>query len=181
MVLRAVALLKKKYPDIKLYVPGTKMIAEKSLQRWMRKRGYSKYIEKLVCKLGVAENVEWLGNISQEELAKYYAKSRVFVLSSAIENHSSSLKEAMMVGTPSVAAAVGGVPEYVRHGKNGFLYRFEEYEIMVDYIKNIFDDDELANRISEASRQDMLHLHEGQDIFGKVISIYGSILNKEER
>ena len=59
-----------------------------------------------------------------------YPKTRVFVLSSSIENHASSLKEAMMVGTPSIATFVGGVPEYVRHGENGFLYRFEEYEIM---------------------------------------------------
>lgn len=180
MVLRAVALLNKKYPDIKLYVPGTKMIAEKSLQGWMRKRGYSKYIEKLVCKLGVEENVEWLGNIPQEDLAKYYEKSRVFVLSSAIENHSSSLKEAMMVGTPSVATAVGGVPEYVRHGENGFLYRFEEYEIMASYIARLFEDCNLAINLSKNSRGDMSKLHEKENIYENITQIYHKILNKEK-
>lgn len=176
MVLRAVAMLKDEYPDIKLYVPGTPMVCEKTVQNYLRKRGYSKYIERLVKELKIEENIEWLGNISQAELAKYYEKARVFALSSSIENHSSSLKEAMMVGTPSVAAAVGGVPEYVRHGENGLLYRFEEYEIMASYIKRIFEDDVLAENLSQIGRQDMLQLHGGHTTFAKIINIYNDIL-----
>ena len=58
--------------------------------------------------------------LSEEKLAEQYAKTRVFVLSSSIENHASLLKEAMLVGTPSIATFAGGVPEYMRNGENGF-------------------------------------------------------------
>lgn len=179
MVLRAVALLKNRYADIKLYVPGPKMVADDSIQWRLRKRGYTKYIEKLIKELGIEENTVWLGMISQEQLAEQYEKTRVFVLSSSIENHASSLKEAMMVGTPSIAAYVGGVPEYVRHGENGFLYRFEEYEIMAGYIKKLFEEDDLAVRISETGREHMLNLHGNMNVFDTMVEIYKDIVEEK--
>lgn len=180
MVLRAVALLKEDYPDIKLYVPGTKMVSDGSVQWLLRKRGYTKYIESLIQELGIEEQIVWMGQVSQEQLAEQYEKTRVFVLSSSIENHSSSLKEAMMVGTPSVASAVGGVPEYVRHGENGLLYRFEEYEIMAVYIKRLFEDDAFAGKLSENGRRDMQKLHNSVDIADVIIRIYEKILEKKK-
>lgn len=179
MVLRAVALLKNKYPDIKLYVPGAKMVAEDSLQWLIRKRGYTNYIERLIRELNIKNNIVWLGMLSQEQLAERYAKTRVFVLSSAIENHASSLKEAMMVGTPSIATYVGGIPEYVRHGENGFLYRFEEYEIMAGYISKLFDDNKMAVKISENGRVDMYHLHSRNNVYKTICDIYGKITEEK--
>ena len=179
-MLRAVGLLKKKYPDIRLYVPGDKVISDGSLQWKLRKRGYTKFIEGLIRDIGILENIIWLGSLDQEELAKAYTKARVFVLCSAIENHSSSLKEAMMVGVPCVASAVGGIPEYVRHGENGFLYRFEEYEIMADYIEKIFNDDELAENLSKKGRKDMLKLHNSNDIGARMIEAYEDILSGKQ-
>ena len=178
MMLQAVAMLKKRYPDIKLYVPGTKMVSDGSLQWSLRKRGYTKYIEKLIAKLDIEKHVVWLGHLSQAQLAEQYEKTRVFVLSSSIENHSSSLKEAMMVGVPSIASAVGGVPEYVNHSQNGFLYRFEEYEIMAEYIATLFKDDAVSTRLSVAGRQDMLKLHENQNLFETVVKIYSQVMGE---
>lgn len=180
MVLRAVSMLKEDYPDIKLYVPGTKMVSDGSLKWQIRKNGYTKYIEKLINELDLKKNIVWMGYVTQEQLAERLTKTRVFVLSSSIENHSNSLKEAMLVGTPSVASAVGGVPEYVRNGENGFLYRFEEYEIMAMHIKKLFEDDDLACKISKQSKEDMTKLHSGLDIYNKTMSIYRSILSSEK-
>ena len=118
--------------------------------------------------------------ISQEQLAEQYAKTRVFVLSSSIENHASSLKEAMMVGTPSIATSVGGVPEYVRHGENGFLYRFEEYEIMAGYIKKLFEEDSTAAKISKNGRKDMYYLHSGNNVYKTICDIYKKITEGKE-
>lgn len=165
MLLRAVRMLKKKFPDVRLYVPGSKVVTDGSIQWALRKRGYSCFIEQLIREYDLKDQVVWLGSMQQEELAKYYAKTRVFVLCSAIENHSSSLKEAMMVGTPSVASAVGGVPEYVVHGKTAFLYRFEEYDIMSTYIEKLFVDDALAQQMSKNAKESMRSLHSEQEIY----------------
>jgi glycosyltransferase involved in cell wall biosynthesis len=178
MLLRAVGLLKKEYPDIKLYVPGEKVTSDGSLKWLIRKRGYTKYIERLIRELDIENNIIWLGSLPQDKLAEQYAKARVFVLCSAIENHSSSLKEAMMVGIPSVASAVGGVPEYVTHGKNGLLYRFEEYDILASHISRLFEDDELAQKISANAKASSTALHSEKDIYDTTIKIYNSVLGQ---
>lgn len=180
MMLRAIKLLKDEYPDVKLYIPGSKVVSDGSVIWFLRKRGYTKYIEKLIKRLGIENNVVWIGNIKQEELAKYYQKTSVFVLCSAIENHSSSLKEAMIVGVPCVASAVGGIPEYVKNGENGFLYRFEEYEIMAGYIKRLFEDDELAIRISNEAKKRLKKLHSGSEICKLMSEIYNCVLEGKQ-
>ncbi len=178
ITLRALAILKKKYPDVKLYVPGEKQISDGSIQWLVRKRGYTKYIEKLIAELGVADNIVWLGALPQEKLAAQLSKCHVFALCSALENHSSSLKEAMMVGMPCVASNVGGIPEYVTHGENGLIYRFEEYEMLAYYISRIFDDNLLAQTLSEGAKRSARKLHDGADIYNKIIQIYQNILKK---
>ena len=176
MMLRAVKILKNEYPDIKLYIPGTETVSDGSVVQRLRKRGYTKYIENLINELGISNNIVWLGNLNQSELAEYYKRARVFVLCSSIENHSSSLKEAMMVGTPCVASAVGGIPEYVKNGENGFLYRFEEYEIMAEYVKKLLEDDELAVKLSAEAKKQLSKLHSNSEICRLISDVYDCIL-----
>ena len=176
MLLRAVAMLKNRYPDVKLYVPGAKVTSDGSIKWLLRKRGYTKYIEMLIKELDIEDSIIWPGALPQDKLAEQYAKTRVFVMCSAIENHSSSLKEAMMVGTPSVASIVGGVSEYVDHGENGFLYRFEEYDILASYVSKLFDDDALAGKISENAKKGIRDLHGEKDIYGIMTDIMNKIV-----
>ncbi len=179
ILLRAVHILKKGYPDVKLYVPGDKQVSDGSLQWLLRKRGYTKYIEKLVKELGLEENICWLGRLRQEELAKAYTKASVFVLPSSIENHSSSLKEAMAVGVPSVASAVGGVPEYVEHGENGLLYRFEEYDVLAGHIAQLFENPDLGDALSQNARKDMKKLHADTDMYRTVVGVYEELISRK--
>lgn len=176
ILLRAVALIKRRFPDVKLYVPGDPVVSDGSLLWSLRKRGYTKYIEKLIGELGIADNIVWLGRLTQEELAGEYAKRHVFAMPSAIENHSSSLKEAMAVGMPCVSSYVGGIPEYVDNGRNGLLYRFEEYEVLAAKIESVFDSDTLATSLSENARADMKTLHGKIDYYEKITSIYREML-----
>lgn len=178
ILLQAIDRLKGDYPDIKLYVPGKKMVAEKGLRGFLHHDGYTKYIEKLLRKYRLADHMVWLGNLPQEKLAAEYVGRRVFVMPSAIENHSSSLKEAMIVGMPCVASAVGGIPEYVRDGESGFLYPFEDVSALTDRIRQIFEDDELATRLGTAAREDMQKLH-GNSVFEMICSIYEDLICKK--
>lgn len=176
IMIEALAILKKEYPDVKLYIPGTKFVSDGSLQWIIRKRGYTKYIERLIKRLDVADNIVWLGYLSQNELAKRLSTTHIFALTSALENHSSSLKEAMMVGVPSVASDVGGIPEYIDNGRNGLLYRFEEAELLAEHIFSFFESDIMASKIGEAGKADMLNLHSSTDIYTMMCDIYSKII-----
>ena len=176
VMLCALALLKNKFNNVKLYVPGTPQVSGKGFKSLVRKNGYVKHIEKLIRKLGLQENIVWLGNLPQEKLAEYYAESNVFVMCSAIENHSNSLKEAMTVGMPCVSAAVGGITSYAKDEENALLYRFEEYEVLADKISRIFENDNLAQKLSVAAREKMLKLHDEKEIAEKTIKIYRELV-----
>ncbi len=181
IMLRALAMLKASYPDVKLYVPGTPQVSGKSLKSKIKRSGYTKYIEKLIKELNVKDNVVWTGEIKQSELLNYYLKVRAFVLCSAIENHSNSLKEAMTVGVPSVASAVGGVTYYAKDGENALLYRFEEYEVLADKLNKLFTDDSLCEKLSVSGREKMISMHDGKEIFSKTVEIYNDIINSYKK
>ena len=87
----------------------------------------------------------------------------------------------MTVGMPCVASAVGGIPEYVNHGENGFLYRFEEYDIAASYIEKLFEDDNLALKFSASARESMTELHQSNNVFNRIISIYESICSEGKK
>lgn len=177
ILLRALVLVKEKYPSVKLYVPGTPLVVKKDFASQIRKRGYFNYIEKLIQKLDLNDNIFFIGPLTPEQMADRMSKINIFVVCSALENHSSTLKEAMMVGLPCISSNVGGVPEYVKHGENGMLYRFEEYELLAEYIRNIFDDKVLAQKIGDAAKETARKLHDSADIYNKIIGIYKNILD----
>lgn len=84
-----------------------------------------------------------------------------------------------MIGVPSVASDVGGIPEYIDNGRNGFLYRFEEFELLADFISSIFDSDDLAIRIGQAGRKDMTERHSSDEIYTVVCNIYNRIIQRK--
>lgn len=177
ILLRALVLVKRKYPDVKLYVPGIPLVVQKDFISQIKKRGYFNYIEKLIDKLDLYNNIVFTGKLTPSQMAQRMSKVNAFVVCSALENHSSTLKEAMTVGVPCISSIAGGIPEYVTHGENGLLYRFEEYEPLAEYICNIFRDKELAQKIADAGKESARKLHDGSNIYNKIVGIYKDILD----
>ncbi|MFA6017255.1 MAG: glycosyltransferase [Patescibacteria group bacterium] len=66
--------------------------------------------------------VEFLGNLTDEELKKTYTNAKAFLFASRDEEFGIAVVEAMGYGLPVIAYRSGGIPEYVVNGKNGFLF-----------------------------------------------------------
>ena len=175
MILKALAVVKQSYPDVKLYVPGTAPKALNSIKARLKQNGYDKLIREMIDELGLAENVTYTGRLTADEMAKMMSESNCFVMASAIENHSSTLKEAMTVGTPCVASYVGGVPEYAINGENCLLYRFEDYEVMAKNICKLFRDKELCAKLSNNAMGQMRKPKDRTD-YEKMGTIFSEIV-----
>ncbi|WP_264229502.1 glycosyltransferase [Acholeplasma laidlawii] len=164
ILLKALIIVKKKYPNVKVYVPGKSIYTTRN--RFIRqiKPGYWNYITDFINRNNLNENIHFLGYLTQEEIAKKLSIANLFVLTSAIENHSSSLKEALIVGTPAIASSVGGVNEYFKYNKNGYIYRFEEYEVLAHYISKIFENHNLSMYFSKNSKIELVDAEENKDL-----------------
>jgi glycosyltransferase involved in cell wall biosynthesis len=76
-------------------------------------------LKSLAGRLGLQERVVFAGFCSQ--VADYYAAADLFVMSSHTEGFPMSLLEAMAWGLPALVTAVGGIPDIIDSGSDGFL------------------------------------------------------------
>ena len=174
-VIMALPQLIREYPDVKLYVAGYKPYESRD-RRSMIKKGYAAYLKKLVKDLEVEEYIEFTGPLTAEQVAEKLSTVHAYVLSSAIENSPNTLGEAMMVGTPSVAAYVGGVPDMAVDGEEALHYRNDEPVLLSWKIKSIFDDDDLACKLSEKGRKKARKTHDAAENAQQLIRVYQEIL-----
>lgn len=89
-------------------------------------------LEGLARALGVQDRVHFAGQKHQEEALAVMAACDVLVLNSTHEGFPHVILEAMGLGLPVVATAVGGVPEMLRDGENGRLVPPSDDKALLD-------------------------------------------------
>ncbi len=100
-------------------------------------------LEQTARELGVSDRVRFLGALPRDEVLRVFRAADAALLTSAWENLPHSVLEALAVGTPVIASAVGGVPEVVRDGENGLLVAPGDVEGLADAIRRVSDDERL--------------------------------------
>lgn len=120
-LLRALAIVKRRYPDVELRVAASQNCISPRLQDRIRRGEYQRYLIDLVDKLDLRANVIFLPSLSAGQVRKELERANVYCLASTMENSPNSLCEAQMVGTPVVTTNVGGVRDFVQDGRTGYL------------------------------------------------------------
>lgn len=108
-------------------------------------------LEGLARDLRLEEDVLFLG--SRRDIPQLLALMDVVVLPSLEEGFPNAILEAMAAGRPVVAAAVGGNPEAVDHGKTGFLVPRKDPQALADAIIELLRDGHLAEEMGKAGRE----------------------------
>ncbi|MFB3778754.1 MAG: glycosyltransferase family 4 protein [Bryobacteraceae bacterium] len=98
-------------------------------------------------RLRLQDTVHWLGNLSQDELAREYNRCDLFCLPSVQEGFGIVFLEAMAAGKPIVAARAGAVPEVVEQGQ---LVEPESAEALADGILRLYRDPSLRDSLRSA-------------------------------
>ncbi len=98
--------------------------------------------------------IEFLGNLSDEELRGLYQKSDIFCLtpvsqSKSVEGFGFVFLEASAHGLPVVATRTGGVEDAVIHGQTGLLSDPGNIDRLIDNLRTLIENREMRRKLGE--------------------------------
>jgi len=108
-------------------------------------------LERQAAELGLDGRVRFVGSRSRDGVLRTLYAADAAVLSSRWENFPHLVVEALAVGTPVIATAVGGVPEVVRDEENGLLVPAGDADALAAAIRRIVDEPGLRDRLAAAA------------------------------
>ena len=99
---------------------------------------------------GLAEHVQFLGD--QEQVVPLLSASDLFLMPSVQESFGLAALEAMACEVPVIASRIGGLPDLVEDGVNGFLYAPDDLTGMAQAGIRLLSDPALHQRMARAAR-----------------------------
>jgi glycosyltransferase involved in cell wall biosynthesis len=132
-------------------------------------------LERRAAELGIVRDTLFLGY--QEDVAPYYAAFDALVLPSSNEGTPVSAIEALAAGRPVVATRVGGVPDVVREGEDGFLVETGDTDELAERLGRLARDPELRERMGRHGRERVLPRYAVERLVTDVDELYRSLLS----
>ncbi|MBR5696052.1 MAG: glycosyltransferase [Paludibacteraceae bacterium] len=123
----------------------------------------------------IPENCHFIGNICNA--GAYCSVADLFCLTSGFEGLPISILEAMSFGKPVVASKVGGIPEIVEDGENGYTVE-NDADIFAKRIKEILEDSSLYEKMCQKSLDIFNEKLTYQTMVDKYLAIYNRIYNQ---
>jgi glycosyltransferase involved in cell wall biosynthesis len=108
-------------------------------------------LERRANELGLGARIRFLGPLARGRVLELFRAADAAVLSSSWENFPHTVVEALAVGTPVVATAIGGVAEIVRDEENGLLVPAGDPTALRDALRRFFGDASLRDRLRAAA------------------------------
>jgi glycosyltransferase involved in cell wall biosynthesis len=137
-VLRAFAIIQKKFPDASLTVAG---------DGWMRPQ-----LEELARQLGLQQTT-FVGKVPFEKMPALYDAADIYLTATDLDNMPGSVIECLSCGLPVVTTDAGGVPYIVTHEETALIVPRGDHEAMAASAIRILEDNDLALRLSRDGRE----------------------------
>jgi glycosyltransferase involved in cell wall biosynthesis len=136
-LIESINLIKDRINDIKLNVIGTGNNTEEYKEQ--------------VKRLGLDNNIKFLGKISDEELSRKYGESEIIVLPSynSSEGFGMVLIEGMAHKCVAIGTRVGGIPYAISENKDGLLVAPKDSQELANAIIKILENTKLAKKMGE--------------------------------
>lgn len=166
----AMSIIIEKYPDVKLLIIGSGPQRDYLMHRANR--------------IGLKDQIFFLGNISRNDLPKYYQSADVFVLPSIniggiTEAFGVVLLEAMAAGCPVIGSNVGGIPDIIKDGENGFLVPEQDPVAIAEKIIQLLSDTVLTAQFRKAGIETVQSRFSWDIISQKFSSTYSKAIDKK--
>jgi glycosyltransferase involved in cell wall biosynthesis len=131
-------------------------------------------VEQQAHDLGIARHCLFVGY--QRDIAPYYDFFDAFLLPSANEGTPVVAIESLAAERPVIATAVGGVPDVVDEGVDGFLVGLGDVDAMVDRLEQLAGDPGLRARMGAAGRERVVPRYAVSRLVDDVDALYRELL-----
>jgi len=112
---------------------------------------HTRFVAKMLA--AMTPQMEIINGLLPAEVIPWYHRASLFVLPSHIEAFGMTILEAMSAGVPVVATRVGGIPEIIESGKNGWLVPPNNPEALSRQIITLLQQVNLVEPVIHAARQ----------------------------
>lgn len=116
-------------------------------------------LQELAKRLGVAEQVRWLGFVAEEDLPEVYRASDLFVLCTRdqpdgpdVEGFGLVFLEAQACGTPVIGARTGGIPDAIEYGRGGWLIEQDDVPALAAHLSRLVAEPDIYAEAGRAAR-----------------------------
>lgn len=139
--------------------------------------------ERLINQYLLNDFIGFLEYIRDEDIASYFSDADMFVLPSIIDDRGDTeglgvvLLEANACRTPVIGSKVGGIPDIIKNGVNGFLVEQKKPDDLAEKIIRLAGDRKLREQMGENGRKVVNENFNWDRIAKRIIEIYGSKLN----
>ena len=154
----------KKFPKAKFIISG---------------KGQSDEMHKLNAhaeRLGVRGNIVFTGYTPDRELPKLYQAADVFAFSTFYEHHPFAVLEALATGLPVVTTTVGGIPETIDSGKNGYLVEPFNPRQFSEKILHLLENPAEAQEMGKKARQTVEQQLDWRIVVKEAMKVYDKVL-----
>jgi glycosyltransferase involved in cell wall biosynthesis len=139
----------KKHPNTTCVFIGNGSLTKKIMGRTNR----LEMLENMVYTLGLQDHVSFLGKVDQEDLMMAYDACDMLVQPSVNEGFGLVISEAMCFGKPVIGSNVGGIPEQIASGVNGYLFKPTDHEELAACINTLIERPALRKRMGAAGKK----------------------------
>lgn len=108
-------------------------------------------MERLCRELGNCGDVRFLGK--QDAVEELLAISDLFLIPSENESFGLAALEAMACEVPVISSNIGGLPEVIQHGQNGYLFDVGDVTSMANHAVDLLSDEERHQKFRAKAKQ----------------------------
>jgi glycosyltransferase involved in cell wall biosynthesis len=142
VLIQAISLIRNEFNDFEVFFLGSGKLKGELIT--------------LAKQLGVREKCHFLGNLRRREFLGKLSQAYISVIPSRSEAFGLVVVESIAVGTPAIASDVGGIPEIIRNGIDGYLVPPDDANILSKKILYLCTHPQLRNKMSKNARQRFL-------------------------
>jgi glycosyltransferase involved in cell wall biosynthesis len=132
------------------------------------------HLERYAHELGIVRRCLFLGY--QDEVGRFYHAIDALILPSTNEGTPVSVIEALAAERPAVATRVGGIPDVIRPGIDGFLVEVGDAEALADQLAVLARDPARRAEMGAEGRANVLERYAVERLVDDVDVLYRSLL-----